>query len=283
MSEDKLIKNTKNYVSFSEIKQWKDCPWRHKLLYIDKLGSFEDSPHLHYGTIVHDAIECFLKTGEVNFDAIKEKIEKTWEETGFDSDDFVLLQENKAFLQGWKYKHNEVNDWISWSHACLKRLPSFLEENFPNYTLFNAEEQLFEDLVFDNKKFKGFIDCILKVPTSKGDKYWIIDWKTSGARGWSRDKQQDIAYISQLVLYKHFWSLKHNIPLSKINCAFVLLKKVKKPEKTCQLIKVPTGPKTMEKSLKLMRSMIKTVNQKRHLKNRNSCMFCEFKNTKHCI
>lgn len=282
MSEDKSNKKTKNYVSFSEIKQWKDCGWRHKLLYIDKVGTFEDSPHLHYGTIVHDAIEQFLKSGNIDFKSLKENIEKTWNESGFDSDDFVLLQENKAFLQGWKYKHNSVDDWVEWSSACLERLPTFLEENFPKYSLFNAEEQLFEDIEFNDKKFKGFIDCVLKVPTGKGDKYWIIDWKTSSARGWTRSKQQDISFISQLVLYKHFWSKKHDIPLNKINCGFVLLKKTKKSEKTCQLIKVPTGPKTMEKSLKMMSSMLKTVEQKRYLKNRNSCMFCEFYNTPFC-
>lgn len=283
MSEDELNKKEKNHVSFSEIKQWKDCGWRHKLLYIDKIGTFEDSPHLHYGTIIHDAVESLLKNGTVDFESVKRQIEKTWDDFGFDSNDFIVLQENKATLQGWKYKHNSSKNWVEWSNACLKRLPSFLEESFPNYSLFNAEEQLFEDIEFNNKKFKGYIDCILKVPTSKGDKYWIIDWKTSSARGWSRSKQQDLSYLSQLVLYKHFWSKKHNIPLNKINCAFVLLKKVKKSEKTCQLIKVPTGPKTMEKSLKLMRSMLKTIAQQRYLKNRNSCMFCEFYNTLHCL
>ena len=52
----------KEHVSYSEVRQWKECPWRHKLLYIDKLRTFEESPHLHYGTIIHDACEHFLKT-----------------------------------------------------------------------------------------------------------------------------------------------------------------------------------------------------------------------------
>ena len=194
----------KEHISYSEIKQWKDCGWRHKLLYIDKIGTFEDSPHLHYGTIIHDAVEHFLKKDIVDFDSIKEKIEKTWRKLGFDSNDFITLQENKANLQGWKYKHNNIENWVDWSNACLERLPGFLEENFPGYTLFNAEEQLFEDIGFNHKKFKGYIDCILKVPTSKGDRYWIIDWKTSSARGWDRRKQQDISFISQSVFINTF-------------------------------------------------------------------------------
>jgi len=273
----------REYVSFSEIKQWKDCPWRHKLLYVDELGTFEESPHLHYGTIIHDWIENFLKNNVIELNEVEKKIENCWKEYGFDEEDFKILQENRATLQGWKYKHTKLKDWKEWSKASLSRIPDFLEENFPGYTLFNAEEELFEEIIDNNKKFKGYIDCILKVPTKTGYKYWIIDWKTSSSRGWSRDKQQDISYISQLVLYKHFWSKKHGIPLNKINCGFVLLKKMKTIEKTCQLIRVPTGPKTMERSLKLMRSMIKSVDKKFYLKNKNSCMFCEFNNTEHCL
>ena len=37
----------KPHISFSEIKQWKECAYRHKLTYIDKIDVFEDSPYLH--------------------------------------------------------------------------------------------------------------------------------------------------------------------------------------------------------------------------------------------
>ena len=55
----------KEHVSYSEIRQWKECTWRHKLLYIDKISTYEESPHLHYGTIIHDACEHYLKTKEL--------------------------------------------------------------------------------------------------------------------------------------------------------------------------------------------------------------------------
>ena len=44
----------KPHISFSEIKQWKECGYRHKLVYIDKIDTFEDSPYLHFGTAVHE-------------------------------------------------------------------------------------------------------------------------------------------------------------------------------------------------------------------------------------
>ena len=85
------------------------------------------------------------------------------------------------------------------------------------------------------------------------------------------------------MLYKHFWGTKNQIEMKNIQCGFVLLKKVKTVGKSCQLIKVSSGPKTLEKSQKLVRSMLKSVEKKFYLKNRNSCKFCEFKDTEHCV
>ena len=55
------------HISFSEIKQWKECPYRHKLVYIDKIDKFEPSPYLHFGTAVHEGCETLLETKEVDY------------------------------------------------------------------------------------------------------------------------------------------------------------------------------------------------------------------------
>lgn len=272
----------KEHVSYSEIKQWKECGWRHKLLYIDKLSTFEESPHLHYGTIIHDACENFLKTRELKIDEAKKKITDAWSEHGFDAEDFIVLQTNRAELQGWKYKHNKLKDWLQWAETSLLSLPDFMNENFPDWELVSAEEPLYEAIENKSTKFKGYIDCIIKVPYKNYYKYWVLDWKTASGRGWSLDKQRDFSVQAQVVLYKDYWGRKNNIKLSNIQCGFVLLKKVKTVGKSCQLIKVSSGPKTLEKSGKLVSSMISTVSKGMHLKNRDSCMFCEFKGTEHC-
>ena len=49
------------------------------------------------------------------------------------------------------------------------------------------------------------------------------------------------------------------------------------------IVKVSVGPKTYEKGLKLMRNMITTVRRGMYLKNRNSCKFCPFYKTAHCM
>lgn len=272
----------KEHVSYSEVRQWKECPWRHKLLYIDKLSTFEESPHLHYGTIIHDACEHYLKTKNLKINEVKEKIAEAWQEHGFDSEDFIVLQTNKAELQGWKYKHNKLKDWQQWSETSLLSLPAFLEENFPDWELVSAEEPLYEQIINKETKFKGYIDCIIKIPYKDKFKYWILDWKTASGRGWSLDKQRDFKVQAQVILYKDYWGRKNEIKLSDIQCGFVLLKKVKTVGKSCQLIKVSSGPKNLEKSQKMVSSMISTVSKKFYLKNRESCMFCEFKGTEHC-
>ena len=87
---------------------------------------------------------------------------------------------------------------------------------------------------------------------------------------------------AQLVLYKHFWSKKHNIPLNDIRCGFILLKRGGKPGKVVDIVPISVGPKTLAKGIKMMNNMITSVASGMYLKNRNSCKFCPYEGTKHC-
>ena len=44
-------------ISFSELKNWKECPYRHKLIYIDKLPHFEGNEYTAFGTAIHAVCE----------------------------------------------------------------------------------------------------------------------------------------------------------------------------------------------------------------------------------
>ncbi len=278
-----ILPTGKPHVSFSEVKMWKECPWRHKLVYIDKLSEFEPSPHLDYGTIVHEAIEDFLNTRKMNIDNCLEKIEEAWEKNGFDTPDFIEKQTALAKLQGWKYRHNTLNEWKESAKNSLLRLPSFMDENFGVWKTIEAEHQLYEDIKgASGEKFKGFIDALILSEKDGKKKAWIIDWKTSSARGWNKQKRQDFLMQAQLMLYKSFWSEKMSLRSRDISCGFVLLKKNTKTEKAVQLIPVSAGPTSMEKSEKLVRSAIKGIKSGLKMKNREACMFCEFKDTQYC-
>jgi len=267
----------KPHISFSEIKTWKECSWKHKLTYVDKIDVFEPSPFLDFGTAIHEGCESLIEKSEPDRTKLILDIRNAWNEHGFDDPDWVEKQ------PGW-YKYHHCDEWVDWANNMWDDVPRFLDKEFPNWETVAAEEELYEEIEDSDIKFKGFIDAIIKVPKKRGDGfiYWILDWKTANSYGWRRQKKQDILMTAQLILYKYFWARKHNIPLGDIRCGFVLLKRGGSPGNMCDLVSVSVGPKAIDRALKIMRSMIKMVNKKFNLKNRNSCTYCPFKDTKHC-
>jgi len=267
----------KKHISFSEIKQWKECPYRHKLIYIDKIDLGGPSPYLDFGTAVHEGCESLLETKKVNKEKLILDIKNAWQKHGFDKPEWYQKQ------PGW-YKHAPVETWCNWAENMWDEVLGFLDKTFSGWKCFEAEEELYENIDGKNINFKGFIDGVLKVPKKrgKGFEYWIIDWKTSQSYGWRREKKQDILMTAQLILYKHFFAKKYNIELKDIRCGFILLKRGGKPGKICELVKVSVGPKSLAKGLKIMNSMISAVNKRFFIKNKNSCKYCAFYNTEHC-
>ena len=246
-------------------------------MHVDKIDVFEPSPFLDFGTAVHEGCETLLETNTVDSEKLLTNIRNAWQTNGFDNPDWVEKQ------PGW-YKYHPVEEWCTWASNMWADVPDFLDRTFSGWEVVKAEEELYEEIENHDVKFKGFIDAVIKVPKKRGagSEYWILDWKTSNSYGWRREKKQDILMTAQLILYKHFWSKKHNVPLNDIRCGFILLKRGGKPGNMCELVRVSAGPKTMDKALKIMRSMIKMVKKKFNLKNRNSCTYCPYMGTEHC-
>ena len=273
----------KPHVSYSEVRCWRECPHRHRLLYIDKVGVDEPSPYLSYGSAVHDGIEKFLETGQMDIPSVLENIRSEWDKHGFDSKEWIRGQADHRKSQGWKPKaHDYIDSWLEWATNSLEELPIFLTEQFGEYEVVSAEEQLYEFFPNYDIFFKGFIDAILKVEIRGKEYYYVIDWKTAGDKGWFASKKRDILTWAQIALYKSFWKDKNELDIKQVRCGFVLLKRGAKPGSTCDLVPVSVGPKAEENALSILRSMIKTVRRGIFLKNRESCRFCEFKNTTHC-
>jgi len=280
-----IFPTEKPHVSYSEVRCWKECPYRHKLSYIDKIDLSDKSPYLDYGTIIHEAAEKFLKTRVLDLETMEKDLRSAWEKNGFDMDDYIEAQKIYRKSKGWKEKkHNYIDEWVEWAKNCLVDLPDFMDETFPNWKIISAEEMLYEDIPGHELKFKGFIDGLIECdgPGSRRV-YWVIDWKTAPPRGWYRDKRRDFNVQAQIALYKSFWRIKNNLKSKDVKCGFVLLKREAKPGKTCELVAVSAGPKIEEKSIKMVTNMISSVKKNLFLKNRNSCTFCEYYSTEHCI
>lgn len=254
----------KPHVSFSEVKCWDECSFRHKLIHVNKIDLFKQNEFVGFGTAVHSSCENFLKTRIMDKSIALSYIDKFWAEHNFP----------------------KVEQWKKQAEDILEEIPSFLDSQFPGWSTISAEELLYEPIEgVEDIKFKGFVDAIIKVPTEiRGktkDLYWIIDFKTSNF-GWKLEKKQDESIRSQLVYYKNFWSKKANIPFQDIRCGFLILKRTGKAGNKCDFFSVSVGDKTSSRSLKVLNNMISSVKKGVAIKNRDSCKYCDFNNTDHC-
>ncbi len=256
---DNPFPSNKPHISFSEFSNWYECSWRYKLQYVEGIDTFENSVYTESGKAVHAACENYIKTREMDESICTEMLEDAWQKFNFKD------------LEGWKTTCKNM----------LIEIPDWLDKTFNDWECVEAEEKLYENIENDSQKFKGFIDAIIKVKQRNKTVYWLIDWKTT-SWGWRRQKKEDFRIRMQLILYKKYWSQKHNIPLKDVRCGFVLLKRTGKQNSRCELIPVSVGPKSLEKADKNIRNMLTFVRKGIFIKNRNSCMYCGFKN-KQCI
>lgn len=257
----------KRHISFSELRDWQECSYRHKIKFVDGINPRDSSPFLDFGTAVHESCEDFIKTGvmkpELSEDFLRNAFEKGNEEDGFNS---KLLEE-----------------MVSQSNSILSDVPKFMNETFGQWEYVDAEHYLYE-LASEKHShaFKGFIDAIIKTKNKKGkDIYWLIDWKTT-VWGWKKEKKSDPDIARQLVFYKSYWSQKTGINPRDVRCAFVLLKRTAKSGNHCELLTISVGPTTTSRSLKIVNNMLSSVKRGISLKNKSNCKYCPFSNTEHC-
>lgn len=263
-----LLPTGKPHVSFSEIRDWRECSFRHKLKFIDKVGEDIPGVNLDFGTSVHATCEDYLKSRKMNKKIFLDKMKELWEEhKKICPDDFTT----EAFTMFGKQ-----------GLSILADVPDWLDKQFPGWEYIDAEHALYEPLGEHPHAFKGFIDVVIKAPGARGKPIiWLLDWKTT-SWGWSMDKKNDELVRSQLVLYKNFWSTKMGVDPKDVRCGFVLLKRTAKPGNHCELVTTSVGGITTGKSLKVINDMVMSLKRGVALKNRSSCTFCPYKNTPHC-
>lgn len=261
-----LLPTGKPHVSFSEMRDWSDCSYRHKLKHVLKIDLGKPGPLMDFGTAVHASCEDYLRTREMKPQIATDKIRKIWEE-------------NKA-IPG--FEPSTVEKYCKEAESVLEDVPAWLEETFPGWEFVDAEHYLYEPIEGKPHAFKGFIDGIIRCKGSRGKELtWLLDWKTT-SWGWNTYKKSDPMVIAQLVLYKNFWSTKAGVDPKDVRCAFVLLKRTGKKGARCELITASVGDVTTGRSLKVINNMVSSVKKGVAIKNRNSCLYCDYVGTEHC-
>tara|TARA_R110000824_G_scaffold101386_7_gene240890 strand:- start:6060 stop:6824 length:765 start_codon:yes stop_codon:yes gene_type:complete len=251
------------YISFSEVKNWDKCPYYHKLVNLDKIKIFKGNEYTAFGNAIHDTCESMLLNEDVepsdHFIGKYKEILKKLADDNYEFDKKLALEMKGQGLE------------------LLPEIMPALKEYFGKYEIVSTEEALFEDMFFEDYKFKGYVDLVLK--TGDG-KYHVIDWKTC-SWGWNYKKKNDKMITYQLTYYKHFFAKKYDIDPKKIETHFALLKRTAKKDKV-EIFKVTSGEKKTENALNFLEKAIYNIINKNYLKNRLSCGRCEFYKTKHC-
>jgi len=263
-----LLPTGKPHVSFSEMRDWQDCSYRHKLKFVQKLGEDIPGVHLDFGTSVHAACENYLKTRQMDRKVFLNMLKQLWED-------------HQAKLPD-KFTPESFKQFGKEGMSILADVPEWFDKAFPGWEYVDAEHALYEPLEGFPHAFKGFIDVVIRAPGPRSKMLtWLLDWKTC-SWGWSMEKKNDPLVRAQLVLYKNFYSKKMNIDPKDIRCGFILLKRTAKPGSHCELVTTSVGDVTTGRSLKVINNMVTSVKRGIAIKNRSSCTFCDFYNTPHC-
>ena len=280
----------KGHISYSEVMDWHECSFRHKLKHIKKIQLDGGSVHTAFGKAIHTAGEGFLTNRE--------------------------LPPAKEILSEFKNELNELDEpakvkalevlpeFIKNLPDMIGQIPEWFNAEFEGWELVAAEKRLYEGIEgIEDIRFKGFLDAVIKIkkqPTkkllkeyaAKGEvppdqyQYWILDWKTC-SWGWKADMKRSFEKQMQLILYKHFFCKNMGIPLDQVKCGFVLIKRLPKVERSpgdrMELVPVSVGPVAIDKALKVVHNMVNQVRMGFTMKNRRYCRpFCPYMGTTHC-
>ena len=251
----------KKHISYSELKTWAECPYKRKLMYVDRVKKFIGNEFTAFGRALHFLCENLV------FDKVE------------DPEDFFNLSFEKELQDAGIEETDLVKEMRTQALEITPQIMPELTKIFGEYEVFSVEEQLYQPIKDSDTgyNFKGFIDLVIR--TNDG-KFHIIDWKTC-SWGWDAKKRADKYITYQLTLYKKFWCEKYEVDPKLVETHFALLKRTAKKDNV-EIFRVTSGPRKVENATKLLTKALIHISRKHHVKDRRSCQFCEFKKTEHC-
>jgi ATP-dependent exoDNAse (exonuclease V) beta subunit len=255
----------REHISYSELKDWSQCPHYHKKAWVEKVSPFNGNEYTAFGNALHTVCEKKLLQ----------------EESGKGN---IFRQEFTAQIEKLIEKQVELNgdlisEMKSQGDGIIPEIEPALKEYFGEYEVFSSEEMLYVPIENFNINFKGFVDAVVKV----GDTYHLFDWKTC-SWGWDSRRKNEKLTTYQLILYKHFFCLKHKIDPSQVETHFALLKRTAKKDRV-EIFRVTSGKKKTENALKLLYQAIYNISKRISIKNRLACLKpypCKLYKTEHC-
>jgi len=145
----------KNTYSFTQIKDYMDCPLKYKLTHIDKVPR-RPKPYFTFGSVIHETLKRFYELIQKNRGADLQGLLRIYKELWAPSGYRDKREEAIYKTRG----ERELRAFFSHNKDSLKA-PLYVEKKFA--------------LEIDGRPFKGFIDRIDELDNGKVE---IIDYKT---------------------------------------------------------------------------------------------------------
>lgn len=242
------LDDSKTTVSYTQVKTYLECPFRYKLLYVDHIERSEDNIIFAYGRAVHTGLQ------------------KLWE--------VDCSEAQKIYLQQLEDDFSKLGVPITdQADKGLHLIFEMYKTGYSEYKCLGIEELLLEPF-YDNVSFKGLIDIVLEIPQEDGStRIKLIDFKTT-EKGWGWYKKHDFTTHMQLLLYKWFYSQKHNIPMKQIDLEFVLLNGA---SRTVEFFNLAHTDQDIQIAWQATFKVLNNIyNKQEFKKNVDSCNYCQF-------
>jgi len=220
-----LDPKSKRRVSYSQYSKYKNCPLAWKLDYVDGLAPKESSIHLVFGQAMHSTIQEWLQKAYGSSFESANKVD--WASVLETHMKRIFAESTLTDANGAKTFPSDMETLVEFyqdgaaiiDHVQKKYGKDIFQ--LEGFELLGVEIPL-EVKLNEGVHFIGYIDVVMRNP-SRGE-IEILDLKTS-TRGWNDYQKKDESKLSQLLLYKQFYSEKFGVPQDKINVHFIILKR----------------------------------------------------------
>ena len=115
-----------SHISYSELKIWAECPFKHKLMYLDKIKKFQGNEYTAFGTAIHAVCESAVMSNRRN---ISENEELTNEEFF----DLTFLKELQSLKGVIEFRSDLVSEMRTQGKFMIPHILPALDENFEGF------------------------------------------------------------------------------------------------------------------------------------------------------
>lgn len=202
---------------------WSECPHRWRLTYIDKIKEPDFSIHSLFGDVVHNIIQNWLiKLYTVS---VKESnsVDFEYELRTQMFELYTKIKDEQNNSKNWLEKEQLI-EFYSDGLSILDFLKKHRLEYFDRRCeeLIGIELPLKIQLSGNGPIFTAYLDGVfLDLRTRR---IIIRDLKTS-TRGWNDWDKRNETKISQLLLYKVFFSQQYNVPIDNIDVEYYIFRR----------------------------------------------------------